>query len=162
MTHYVYFDSPLGRILLTSDGRAVTGVYFEGQKYQAVPRAGWIEDPACPVLVQAQAQLNEYFGGRRSVFDLPLAAAGTAFQMRVWRALCAIPCGKTVSYGSLAGSLGTPQGVRAVAAAVGRNPVSVVIPCHRVIGSNGSLTGYAGGLERKRALLVLEGVGVPV
>jgi methylated-DNA-[protein]-cysteine S-methyltransferase len=156
MTHYAYIDSGLGRVLLTSDGRALTGVYFEGQKYQAVPRAEWSQDSAHPVLIEAREQLAEYFAGRRLLFDLPLAAAGTPFQMRVWRALSAIPCGTTVSYGALAGSIDALRGVRAVAAAVGRNPISVVIPCHRVIGSDGSLTGYAGGLERKRSLLELE------
>jgi methylated-DNA-[protein]-cysteine S-methyltransferase len=104
-----------------------------------------------------RAELAEYFAGARQRFDLLLAPGGTPFQRRVWRALAAIPFGATVSYLALAQSLGAPRSVRAVAAAVGRNPISVLIPCHRVIGSDGSLTGYAGGLDRKRKLLALEG-----
>ena len=111
------------------------------------------------MLRQAQAQLAEYFAGTRSTFDLPLdLQGGTAFQRSVWDALLAIPRGGTTSYGVLSRSIGQPAAVRAVGAAVGRNPLSIVVPCHRVVGANGSLTGYAGGLERKSALLKLEGV----
>jgi len=155
--HYIYSESPLGRMLITADEHALTGLYFVGQKYEAVPALDWIEDPRHPVLEQARNELAEYFAGQRTQFDLPLAPSGTAFQRDVWRALEMIPSGTTTSYGELARSLGTPQSVRAVGAAVGRNPISIVIPCHRVVGSTGSLTGYAGGLERKRALLALEG-----
>ena len=159
MKHYIYSESPLGRMLITADERALTGLYFVGQKYEAVPALDWIEDPRHPVLEQARNELAEYFAAQRTQFELPLAPSGTAFQRDVWRALEMIPSGTTTSYGELARSLGTPESVRAVGAAVGRNPISIVIPCHRVVGSTGSLTGYAGGLERKRALLALEGSG---
>ena len=159
MKHYIYSESPLGRMLITADERALTGLYFVGQKYEAVPALDWIEDPRHPVLEQARNELAEYFTAQRTQFELPLAPSGTAFQRDVWRALEMIPSGTTTSYGELARSLGTPESVRAVGAAVGRNPISIVIPCHRVVGSTGSLTGYAGGLERKRALLALEGSG---
>ena len=112
---------------------------------------------AHPVLVQAMRELDDYFAGRRSAFDVPLdLQGGTAFQQSVWRALLAIPSGQRTSYGALSASIGAPAAVRAVGAAVGRNPVSVIVPCHRVVGSDGSLTGYAGGIERKTALLQLE------
>jgi methylated-DNA-[protein]-cysteine S-methyltransferase len=156
MTPYTYFDSPLGRILLTSNAGALTGLYFIGQKHAAVPTGGWAREPRAALFAQAQTELAQYFAGERKRFDLPLAPAGTPFQTRVWQALGAIRCGATMTYSSLAQSLGVPRSVRAVAAAVGRNPISVVVPCHRVVGSDGSLTGYAGGLERKRALLELE------
>jgi methylated-DNA-[protein]-cysteine S-methyltransferase len=156
MTPYTYIDSPLGRILLTSDGGALSGLYFVGQKYAAVPAGDWAREPHAAPFAQAQTELAQYFASERKRFDLPLALTGTPFQVRVWQALRAISCGTTMSYTSLALSLGIPRSVRAVAAAVGRNPISVVIPCHRIIGSDGLLTGYAGGLERKRALLELE------
>lgn len=162
MKHYTYTDSPLGRMLLASDGRALTGLYFVGQKYEAVPPGEGADEPGAAPFAQLRAELSQYFAGERRRFDLPLAPAGTAFQTHVWQALVAIPFGTTVSYFALAQSLGVPRSVRAVAAAVGRNPVSVLIPCHRVIGSDGSLTGYAGGLERKRALLVLEAAAEPL
>jgi methylated-DNA-[protein]-cysteine S-methyltransferase len=154
---YTYLDSPLGRILLTADGGFLDGLYFVGQKYAAVPRSDWSEDRSCALLAQVQVQLGEYFAGERTRFDLPLASKGTPFQQSVWSALGTIPCGTTVTYGGLAESLGAPRSVRAAAAAVGRNPISIIVPCHRVIGRDGALTGYAGGLDRKRALLMLEG-----
>ena len=157
MKRYSYADSPLGRILLTGDGSSLTGVYFVGQKYEAVPLSDWREERDSSLLSEARDQLSDYFAGKRTAFELPLAPAGTPFQQSVWRELITIPCGTTVSYGSLAKSLGAASSVRAAGAAIGRNPISIVIPCHRVLGSDGSLTGYAGGLERKRALLALEG-----
>ena len=149
--------SPLGPILLAASDRGLAGLWFEGQRYH--PDASrWRHDPDHPVLRRAMAQLDDYFAGRRTGFDLPLdLAAGTPFQQSVWRALLAVPCGERTSYGALSARLGKPQAVRAVGAAVGRNPVSIVVPCHRVLGSDGSLTGYAGGLDRKTALLRLEG-----
>jgi methylated-DNA-[protein]-cysteine S-methyltransferase len=157
MKRYAYGDSPLGRVLLTADGRAITGLYFVGQKHEVIPASGDVEEPCASPLAQAQAELAQYFAGQRQRFEVALAPEGTPFQKRAWRALAAIPWGVTVSYAALAKSLNAPRSVRAVAAAVARNPISVLIPCHRVIGSDGSLTGYAGGLERKRALLTLEG-----
>lgn len=149
-------DSPLGRMLLAATDRGLAGVWFEGQRHGPDAR-GWREDGAHVVLCRAIAQLQEYFAGRRSTFDLPLDLQGTPFQKSVWQALLAIPCGSTTSYAAIGQRIGKPSASRAVGAAVGRNPVSIVVPCHRVLGTGGALTGYAGGLERKSALLKLEG-----
>jgi methylated-DNA-[protein]-cysteine S-methyltransferase len=156
MNHYARMPSPLGPMLLASNGTHVTGVFFVGQKYE--PRIGpdWIENAGVAVLAKARQQLEEYFTGERIRFDLPLRLAGTPFQRRVWRALLDIDFGATASYAEVAHAAGVPRAVRAVGAAVGRNPVSIVVPCHRVLGSDGALTGYAGGVERKRALLAQE------
>ena len=156
MNRYTTFDSPLGQILLVSDGSLLTGAYFSCQKYEPEPGPGWHREPDLGIFQDASLQLHEYFAGRRRQFDIPLHLRGTPFQMKVWNALLEIPLGSTVSYGELAGRIMRKDAVRAVGAAVGRNPVSVIVPCHRVIGSGGSLTGYAGGLQRKRALLDLE------
>ncbi|MBK0392269.1 methylated-DNA--[protein]-cysteine S-methyltransferase [Ramlibacter algicola] len=150
--------SALGDILLAASPRGLAGLWFDGQKHQP-DSAAWPLQPSHPVLVQAMRQLDEYFAGRRTQFDLPLdLQAGTAFQQGVWRALLAIPHGAHCTYGALAQRIDAVRAVRAVGAAVGRNPLSIVVPCHRVLGSTGALTGYAGGLERKTALLRLEGV----
>jgi methylated-DNA-[protein]-cysteine S-methyltransferase len=152
-----HFESPLGTMLLAATDDGLAGVWFVGQRHSPDTR-GWREDPAHPVLREAVAQLTAYYAGERSGFDLPLdLSAGTPFQQSVWDALRAIPSGGTTSYAELARRLGKPQAARAIGAAVGRNPVSVVVPCHRVLGTDGTLTGYAGGLERKTALLQLEG-----
>ncbi len=156
MRIYTRTQSPLGSILLTADGTHLTGVYFAGQKYEAHPSADWREDRDLPVLRQAVEQLRAYFDGKLTRFDLPLKLHGTPFQQRVWQALCSIPSGTTCTYGAIARAVGAPEAVRAVGAAVGRNPISVIVPCHRVVGADGTLTGYAGGLDRKRALLALE------
>ena len=151
-----HFDSPLGRMTLAASAQGLCGVWFDGQKHQPDPRA-WPQDAAHPVLLQAQAQLAEYFAGRRRVFDLPLdLGAGTEFQQTVWRGLLQIAPGSTTAYGELARRIGKPLAVRALGAAVGRNPISIIVPCHRVVGADGSMTGYAGGLDRKTALLRLE------
>jgi methylated-DNA-[protein]-cysteine S-methyltransferase len=151
------YDSPLGTMLLAATDTGLAGVWFVGQRH-GPDSAGWNEDEDHPVLRQAAAQLAEYFAGTRTHFDLPLdLQAGTPFQQDVWDALLAIPRGGTTSYAELARRLGRPQAARAIGAAVGRNPVSIIVPCHRVLGTGGSLTGYAGGLERKTALLTLEG-----
>lgn len=151
------FHSPLGVIVLTSDGTSLTGLYFEGQKHFPAQAGTWIEDGSLPLFAEAQAQVLAYFAGARRAFDLPLAPAGTDFQRAVWRQLEAIPYGATCPYGELARRLGRPRAARAVGAAVGRNPISIVVPCHRALGKDGSLTGFAGGLDRKRALLEREG-----
>lgn len=156
MNHHTYIDSPLGRMLITSVGNTLSGVYFVGQKYQPIPGDDSTEAPSIEPLAQARNELAEYFAGTRRRFDISLAPSGTAFQERVWQALVTIPFGTTLSYLKLARSIEAAESVRAVGAAVGRNPISILIPCHRVIGSDGSLTGYAGGLERKRKLLALE------
>ena len=156
MTRYLRIPTPLGPMLLVSDRHALTGAYFTGQKYDATPQPDWIEDASHPVLAEACRQLGEYFAGTRTRFDLPLRSSGTPFQARVWQALLAIPAGETWTYGAIARAVGEPAAVRAAGAAIGRNPISVIVPCHRVIGADGSLTGYAGGLDRKRRLLALE------
>lgn len=148
--------SPLGTLRLAARDDSLVGIWFDGQKYD--PRAGadWRESPDDALLCEAARQLDEYFSGRRRRFDLPLAPAGTAFQRDVWRAIAAVPAGSTITYAELARRVGRPTSVRAAGAATGRNPLSIVVPCHRIVGAGGALTGYAGGLERKRALLALE------
>lgn len=149
--------SPLGSITLAATDAGLAGVWFEGQRHWP-DTAGWQHDDMHPVLRQAAGQLAYYFAGRREQFDLPLDLShGTSFQQAVWQALRAIPRGRTSSYGALSAALGKAAAVRAVGAAIGRNPISVIVPCHRVLGADGSLTGYAGGLARKSALLALEG-----
>ena len=147
--------TPLGDVLLVRTEHGLAGAWFEGQKHHPgaidAPRA---EDD--PLLARAADQLRAYFDGTADTFDVPLDLQGSAFQRSVWAALLAIDCGATRSYGDIARAIGAPQAVRAVGSAVGRNPVSVIVPCHRVVGSGGALTGYAGGLDRKRALLALE------
>jgi methylated-DNA-[protein]-cysteine S-methyltransferase len=151
------WQGPLGPMILAATARGLSGIWFEGQRH-GPDTSAWQREPDLPVLQQAMAQLTAYFAGQRTAFDLPLdLGGGTAFQQRVWQALRQIAPGGTTSYGALSERIGNPAAVRAVGAAVGRNPVSIVVPCHRVIGTNGSLTGYAGGLERKTALLALEG-----
>ena len=151
------YASPLGPMIVAATDKGLAGVWFEGQRHLPDSSA-WPLAPRHPVLRKAIAQLDEYFAGRRTAFDLPLDLhGGTAFQQSVWQALQSIPAGGTTSYGSLSQSIGNPAAVRAVGAAVGRNPLSIVVPCHRVLGADGSLTGYAGGLKRKSALLELEG-----
>ncbi len=146
--------SPIGRLLLVGDERALRGLYMlDGPKPPARDPA-WAEDAA--PFAAVIAQLREYFAGERTVFDVALESGGTPFQQRVWNALREIPYGQTISYGELASRIDQPSAVRAVGLANGRNPVSVIVPCHRVIGANGTLTGYGGGLERKRLLLDLE------
>jgi methylated-DNA-[protein]-cysteine S-methyltransferase len=151
------YQSPLGAMIVAATGRGLAGVWFEGQRH--LPDSStWPHQPQHPLLIQAVSQLSEYFGGTRTKFDLPLdLQGGTSFQQSVWQALLAIPRGGTISYGTLSRNIGNSAAVRAVGAAVGRNPLSIVVPCHRVLGGDGSLTGYAGGLERKSALLQLEG-----
>ena len=151
--------TPLGAMLLVRTHQGLAGAWFEGQK----DHPGVLTAPQHPndaLLMKAASQLTEYFNGERTEFELPLDLHGTAFQCGVWRALLKISPGKTQSYGDIARAVNSPKGVRAVGSAVGKNPLSVIVPCHRVMGSDGSLTGYAGGLDRKRALLKLEGVTV--
>jgi len=152
------YDSPLGSILLAASDQGLAGLWFEGQRHWPLASASWREYTAHTVLTETRHQLDAYFAGTRLAFNLPLdLSIGTAFQSRVWQALCAIPAGVTQSYAAVAARLGAPRAARAIGAAVGRNPVSIVVPCHRVLGAAGTLTGYAGGLERKAALLRLEG-----
>jgi methylated-DNA-[protein]-cysteine S-methyltransferase len=151
------YDSPLGPMIVAATDSGLAGLWFEGQRHLP-ERSTWPANPQHAVLRQAITQLEEYFSGSRTSFDLPLdLQGGTAFQQSVWQALLSIPHGGTMSYGVLSQRIGQPAAVRAVGAAVGRNPLSIIVPCHRVLGADGSLTGYAGGLQRKSALLQLEG-----
>jgi methylated-DNA-[protein]-cysteine S-methyltransferase len=150
-TYWTSVDSPVGELLLTSDGTSLTRLLFSPFTVDQ----GWSPEP-CPVLDEAERQLGEYFVGERTAFELPLAPSGTDFQLRVWEALRDIPYAETINYGQLALRIGNIKASRAVGLANGRNPISIVVPCHRVIGANGSLTGYGGGLDRKRTLLDLE------
>lgn len=161
MTSYQIIDSPLGDILLRGQDGALTGLFFVGQKYYP----GDVRQlPAAPaadtrLFEQAAEEMDAYFAGSLQAFTVPIRFGGSAFQQDIWQALCAIEFGDTTTYGQLAARLGLPSGhARAVGGAVGRNPLSVIVPCHRVLGASGDLTGYAGGVDRKRALLKLEGV----
>ena len=153
-------STPLGNVRLAASTAGLCGLWFDGQRHLPAMLDGpnaWPLASDHPVLREAAEQLQQYLRGARQHFDLPLdLSGGTVFQQAVWQALLRIPAGQTTSYGSLGRQIGRPAAVRAVGAAVGRNPVSVVVPCHRVLGSDGGLTGYAGGLERKAALLRLE------
>ena len=154
MTTYCTFDSPVGELLLVGDDEGLRGLYLPEHKRGPQVGPGWRRDDAA--LAAARAQLAEYFAGERTEFDLPLAPAGTPFQLEVWEELKRIPYGETRCYGDLAKELGRPGAARAVGAANGRNPISIVVPCHRVVGSTGTLTGYAGGVAVKERLLALE------
>jgi len=147
--YYTWMESPVGRLLLVGDEAGLRKILFRGK-----PEPGWREDPLA--LAEPVRQLRAYFAGELHQFDLPLAPEGTPFQLRVWRELCNIPYGQTISYGELARRIGSPNASRAVGLANGANPISIVVPCHRVIGSNGKLTGYGGGLDNKERLLALE------
>lgn len=160
-------DSPLGVMVLAATQDGLAGAWFTDQRHRPealdfknVPHA-WPRDDAHPTLVKAAQQMAEFFAGQRTAFDLALdISGGTLFQQSVWRELLKIDCGKTSSYGQIARQIDNPAAVRAVGMAVGRNPLGVIVPCHRVLGADGSLTGYAGGLHRKTWLLAHEGVGV--
>ena len=141
--------SPIGNLKINAENGHIVSIDFRAENGD--------DGNSQPVLIEAARQLSEYFAGHRKVFDLPLAPGGTAFQQAVWKALAAIPFGDLRSYRDIAEEIGKPNAVRAVGAANGRNPIPIVVPCHRVIGSDGSLTGFAGGLDMKRALLALEG-----
>lgn len=156
---YAHIASPIGRLLLTADGDRLCGLFMEGSRDHPRTLDGLSSDPAW--FRPALAQLEAYFAGELRTFDLPLRPVGTAFQHDVWRALRTIPFGQTRTYGELAEAIGRPTAVRAVGAANGQNPIPIVIPCHRVVGAHGSLTGYGGGLWRKDWLLRHEGAVRP-
>ena len=145
-----YFHSPIGYIRITEDDDFITSVYLLDEEYEITP-------PETPLLKKAVKQLDEYFAGERKDFDLPLRQTGSAFQQKVWEQLSKIEYGKTISYLQQSKLMKNPEGIRAIASANGRNHLVIVVPCHRVIGANGTLTGYGGGLERKRWLLRHEG-----
>jgi methylated-DNA-[protein]-cysteine S-methyltransferase len=151
---YTTMESPIGELLLVGDGDTLSGLYMqEGRKPMTIA-TGW--ESSTEPFADVKRQLDEYFAGNRTIFDIPLAAEGAPFEREVWHALEEIPYGETVSYGEIARRVGQPTAARAVGTANGRNPIAVIVPCHRVIGADGTLTGYGGGLERKRLLLELE------
>ncbi|TAJ55693.1 MAG: methylated-DNA--[protein]-cysteine S-methyltransferase [Nevskiaceae bacterium] len=155
MTIYTTITSPVGELTLSAVGGRLTGVLFEDNRYPP-DREGWRRDDADTALLMARRQLEEYFAGTRTDFDLPISPKGTEFQQRVWAALLEIPFGETRSYGEQARLIGDYKAVRAVGLANGRNPIPVIVPCHRVIGADGSMTGFGGGIERKKWLLAHE------
>ncbi len=155
-THQV-IDSPIGELTLVADGNVLCALYMTEHRHAPQPEIFGPRHPDNPVLALTETQLKEYFAGQRTVFDIPLdTASGTPFQRVVWAALREIPYGETWTYGELARHIGQPTAFRAVGLANGKNPISIIVPCHRVIGSGGSLTGYGGGLDRKQHLLALE------
>lgn len=153
---YDLFPGPFGQMLLVANDVGLAGVYFDRQKY--IPRLGasWRHTPDHDMLRETRRQLREYFAGDRREFRLLLDPAGTPFQRSIWKSIAAVPYGQTVTYAQLARSAGFPDSPRAAGTATGRNPISIIVPCHRIVGTDGSLTGYAGGIMRKRALLKLE------
>ena len=148
--------SPVGALTLVGGDAGLSAIVWENDRVGRVTLGAVTEDGAHPVLRRVEAQLADYFAGRRTVFDVPLAMVGTDFQKQVWDALRTIPFGETRSYGALATQIGNPKASRAVGAANGRNPISIIVPCHRAIGASGALTGFSGGLEAKRILLAIE------
>lgn len=155
MTSYMEHPSPLGKLVLAATEQGLCGVYFDEHKYFAGVR-DWNRDPGQHLLTRTAAQLDQYFSGERTDFDIPLDLGGTGFQRTVWDALRTLPFGGTASYRAIAEHVARPSAIRAAGTAIGRNPVSIIVPCHRVVGVSGALSGYAGGVERKRFLLALE------
>ncbi|CAH0528737.1 methylated-DNA--[protein]-cysteine S-methyltransferase [Vibrio hippocampi] len=158
MKYYTTMESPLGTVTIQTTDIGLTGIWFEN--HTTMPSELGEHNQQHEVLRLAKQQLQAYFAGQLTQFDLPLAATGTAFQQQVWQALTEIEFGESLSYQQLANRIGNPKAVRAVGAANGKNPISIVVPCHRVIGANGSLTGYAGGIEVKKQLLKLENIDI--
>ena len=156
MTSYNIIKTPLDNLMLVANPTELIGVYFVDCDHVPAASKDWKRDDNHPVLQQAEKQLEEYFAGKRTTFSLPLRLTGTGFQERVWREIALIPYGKTISYSDLARKAGAPRAIRAAGTSTGRNPIGLIIPCHRVVGKNGGIGGYAGGLERKRYLLELE------
>ena len=157
MRYYDTFESPQGGMLLVANDEGLAGVFFNRQKHHPKRQADWKQDPHHPVLQQAKRELAAYFAGKRKRFEVALSPAGTPFQRAVWKAISTVRFGDTITYGELARRAGHAGSARAAGAATGRNPIGIIVPCHRILGANGSLTGYAGGIDRKRALLTLEG-----
>ena len=157
---YTTMASPLGDLMLAGDDGVLRNLWMLGGRHPVVPRADWVRDAGA--FAEPVRQLAEYFAGERTAFELELDLGGTPFQQRVWNALREIPYGETRSYGEQAKRIGAPDAVRAVGHANGQNPIAIVVPCHRVIGANGSLTGFGGGLENKRRLLDLEAGVIPL
>ena len=158
MIHYARIATPIGTLIATAVGGALTGLYFHHEKHVPTMTKDWREDAKAAPLPECAKQVREYFESGRRTFDLPLAPEGTDFQRRIWIEIARIPYGETITYAELAQRAGASGSARAAGAATGRNPISIIVPCHRVVGSDGSLTGYAGGLARKTRLLEIEGV----
>ncbi|ENU93860.1 methylated-DNA-[protein]-cysteine S-methyltransferase [Acinetobacter sp. BIGb0102] len=158
---YMYMDSPVGALKLVAHDQALVAVMWDNEDHKRIRLAELVEDRQHPMLHKVKQQLEEYFAGQRQQFDLPLDFQGTAFQQQVWQALLNIPYGETRSYKEIAVQLGNEKAVRAVGAANGKNPISIIAPCHRVIGSSGALVGFAGGLDKKQILLSLEQSQIP-
>lgn len=154
-TYYLHTNTPAGTLLLTSDGTVLTGAYWEVFARSPAVHPTWIEDRA--PFDAVVAQLDEYFAGHRQTFDIPFQASGTPFQMAVWRALATIPYGQSCTYSDIAAQIGRPRALRAVGMAIGSNPLSIIVPCHRVLAAGNRITGYAGGVAAKARLLGLEG-----
>jgi methylated-DNA-[protein]-cysteine S-methyltransferase len=165
-TTFLTIPSPVGDLVIAATGDAISGVYFATSRQDPPPLAGWTPDDgrgaASMLLARARDELGEYFDGTRTRFDLPLAPAGSVFERRVWDLLREIPYGTTTTYGALARRLGDPRASRAVGAANGRNPIPIIVPCHRVVGARGELTGFGGGIACKRWLLEHEGALIPL
>ncbi|MDB6034153.1 MAG: cysteine methyltransferase [Verrucomicrobiales bacterium] len=155
--HYCTVKSGINDLMLVADDSALIGLYFVGFDHLPVTSNRWTLNAQHPVLQQAAKQLQEYFKGKRNRFSIPLRLDGTAFQQKIWREIALIPYGETITYSDLAERAGAPQATRAAGTSTGRNPIAIIIPCHRVVGKNGSLGGFAGGLEKKKYLLNLEG-----
>lgn len=153
---YDIFDSPIGKLTVATDRTSIIALHIEGDRYFTAVPTHWTRDKNEPLLQQARTELEEYFSGKRTTFDLPLSPTGTEFQKQVWDALRTISAGTTTTYGDLAQKIGRPKAVRAVGTAIGRNPICIIVPCHRVLASNGALGGYVAGTDRKQDLLSLE------
>lgn len=150
-------QSDIGELMLVTDGSALTGLYFADSGHLPAECKLWAKNDQQPILQMTARQLEEYFAGKLTRFSIPLRLKGTRFQEKIWQEIARIPYGQTITYSELAGRAGIPQSIRAAGTATGRNPISIIVPCHRVVGKNGDLCGFAGGLERKRFLLALEG-----
>ena len=160
-----FVETPLGMVRAAAEDKGLQGLWFQGQKYYPAGTETWIDTPYFPVFVSLKSWLKEYFAGKKPETKVPLSPEGTDFQQAVWKLLLKIPYGKTTTYGDIAARLASGGGkgsAQAVGGAVGHNPISLLIPCHRVLGTDGSLTGYAGGTDKKLALLELEGVIAPL
>jgi methylated-DNA-[protein]-cysteine S-methyltransferase len=157
MTSYTTLEtSKLGELLLVAEDNKLAGIYYPDHKHPPKRQKDWVHDPKHPVLLQAGKELEEYLAGHRTTFSVPLGAIGTEFQQKIWKQIARIPFGKTITYSELARRAGSPQAIRAAGAATGRNPISIIVPCHRIVGKDGALTGYAGNLDRKKHLLGIE------
>jgi methylated-DNA-[protein]-cysteine S-methyltransferase len=156
MQYFDFYESPMGRMLTVATDQGLSGLYFVDQKYYREVGRDWLRGDHHEVVRETARQLKEYFAGARKKFDIPLAPQGTPFQTRVWNSISSVKYGESITYSELARRAGHPGAVRAAGTATGRNPITIIVPCHRIVGSDGSLTGYAGGLDRKRALRELE------